>query len=726
MSIGRFTGSFCLILGLDTPHGVSDARFFWVMRDPENMPGTVLGGRYQLDQARGEATQSASGATQFDATDLSSHEEVSVRIVPLSRLVDPTLGSTTPADAQMAFEQQADIASSLRHPCIESVLDHGEAILDGEKYVYVVGERLSGGSLREFLDRGRRLTPSQALIVGVDVCRALDAAAKQGITHGDLRPSRLVFGLDKRVRLVGFGAPLKPLDSLGLEQAIYSAPELAEGGARGASSDIYSLALILVEAMTGEVPFAADTVAAAFANRVGKLLPVSADFGALAQVLERAGRPESNERFSPREMGQSLVQAAEKMARPTPIDIVGGGMFDDIESDSTTPAPVATPDLSDVEPVQNIAPNEPILIRTTPHVDGPTGPTPIAIIDPTDPVTAPITIGGDDTGPIVLDADTLAALAAEDVTTQVVRPKKRWGRRLVIVAIVVALLAGGSAGAYFTVLNPKNPVPQLVGLTEAEARNQVSQFGWNVEVVKERSDTVAAGQIISTNPVLGVNIAKRSTLTLVVSEGPTLSQLSELTGLTFDAATAALTELGLKAVRADIPDEVVVAGTVVSWSIPDQPTLKAGDSVVKGTSVALNVSSGPALRDVPNLVGKTLAEATKTLTDMGLLVVEAPAQGHPEIPAGQISIQLPVAGEKLARGGTVTLTVSKGQITTLIPSIYGKDFATVKARLEKYGMVIGKVTGNKKRGLKLAKIDGKVVRYYDRVVVGKTVDLTFP
>jgi eukaryotic-like serine/threonine-protein kinase len=696
------------------------------MRDPENMPGTVLGGRYQLDQARGEATQSASGATQFDATDLSSHEEVSVRVVPLSRLVDPALGSTTPADAQSAFEQQADIASSLRHPCIETVLDHGDAILDGEKYVYVVGERLSGGSLREFLDRGRRLTPSQALIVGVDVCRALDAAAKVGITHGDLRPSRLVFGLDKRVRLVGFGAPLKTLDSLGLEQAIYSAPELAEGGARGASSDIYSLALILIEAMTGDVPFTADTVAAAFTNRAGKLLPVSADFGALAQVLERAGRPESNERFSPREMGQALVQAAEKMARPTPIDIVGGGMFDDVESDSTTPKESAPSDV--VAPDATSAPNtnEPILIRTTPKVDAPTGPTPIAIIDSTESLTTPITIGGDDTGPIVLDADTLSALAAEDETTQVVRPKKRWGRRLIIAAVALVLIAGVGVGAYFTVLNPKNPVPQLVGLTEAEARNQVSQFGWTVEVLKERSDTVAAGQIISTNPVLGVKVAKRSTLTLVVSEGPTLSQLSEINALTFEAASAALTELGLKAEKIDVPDEVIAPGVVVSWSIPDQPTLKAGDSVVKGTTVAVNVSSGPALRDIPNLVGKTLEEATKTLTDMGLVVVEAPTLGHPEIPAGQISIQVPVAGEKLARGGTVTLTVSKGQVTTLIPSIYGKDFATVKARLEKYGMVIGKVTGNKNRGLKSASIDGKVVRNLTRVVVGKTVDLTFP
>lgn len=696
------------------------------MRDPENMPGTVLGGRYQLDQARGEATQSASGATQFDATDLSSHEEVSVRVVPLSRLVDPALGSTTPADAQGAFEQQADIASSLRHPCIETVLDHGEAILDGEKYVYVVGERLSGGSLREFLDRGRRLTPSQALIVGVDVCRALDAAAKVGITHGDLRPSRLVFGLDKRVRLVGFGAPLKTLDSLGLEQAIYSAPELAEGGARGASSDIYSLALILIEAMTGDVPFTADTVAAAFTNRAGKLLPVSADFGALAQVLERAGRPESNERFSPREMGQALVQAAEKMARPTPIDIVGGGMFDDVESDSTTPKETAPSDAVASDAAGDSSTNEPILIRTTPKVDAPTGPTPIAIIDSTDGVNTPITIGGDDTGPIVLDADTLSVLAAEDETTQVVRPKKRWGRRLIVAAVALVLIAGVGAGAYFTVLNPKNPVPQLVGLTEAEARNQVSQFGWTVEVLKERSDTVAAGQIISTNPVLGVNVAKRSTLTLVVSEGPTLSQLTEINALTFEAASAALTELGLKAEKIDLPDEVIAPGVVVSWSIPDQPTLKAGDSVVKGTTVAVNVSSGPALRDIPNLVGKTLEEATKTLTDMGLVVVEAPTLGHPEIPAGQISIQLPAAGEKLARGGTVTLTVSKGQVTTLIPSIYGKDFATVKARLEKYGMVIGEVTGNKNRGLKSASIDGKVVRNFTRVVVGKTVDLTFP
>jgi eukaryotic-like serine/threonine-protein kinase len=690
------------------------------------MPGTVLGGRYELTQVRGAAALSVSGSVLFDATDLSSEEVVSVRLSPLERLIDPALGSTTISDAQALYEQQADTASSLRHPCIESVLDHGETTIDGERYVYMVAERLAGGSLREFLDRGRRLTPSQALIVGIDVCRALDAAAKQGITHGDLRPTRLVFGLDKRVRVVGFGSQARPFESIGLEQALYGAPELAEGGARGASSDVYSLALILVEAMTGEVPFAAETVAAAFTNRAGKLLPVSADFGALAQVLERAGRSDAGERFSPREMGQALVQAAEKMARPTPIDIVGGGLFDtDLASEPTQPA--ARPDFSQVEPVQNVAPDGPILIRTTPHIEAPTGPTPISIIDPTDPSLAPLTIGGDETGPIAVDVETLQQLAAQDPTAQVQVPKKKkWRKRALIAFIAVVLLVGASAAAYMTVLNPKNPVPALVGLAEAEARNQIAKFGWGITIVKERSDDVDTGAVIRTDPVMGANVAKRDTITLVISEGRTLSVLEDVTGLVAADALAKIEALGLVGQQADIADETIAAGIVISWSIPDQPTLTTGDSVVKGTTVTVNVSSGPEPRVVPDLAGKTLEEATAELTALGLVVAQAPSVPHPDIAAGKISVQLPVAGESLARGETVTVTVSAGQRTTLVPSIYGKNFDVVKERLERYGMVIGTVTGNKSRGLVSASIDGRVVRDFDRVVIGKTVELKFP
>lgn len=691
------------------------------------MLGTVLGGRYQLDQVR---SQSA-GTVFFDATDISADESVAVRVSVLDSLVDPALGSTTTNDALEVFERQMGVATSLRHPCIESVRDHGEVTIDGERCVFVAAERLAGGSLQDLLDRGRRLTPSQALIVGIDACRALDAAAKLGFIHGDLRPSKLVFGLDRRVRLVSFGAPLRPLDSLGLDQARYSAPELGEGGTRTVSSDVYSLALVIVEAVTGAVPFDGDSVSTVFSNRAGKLFPVNADFGAMAQVLERAGRPTADERYSPREFGQALVEVAQNMPRPTPIDIVGTGLFDvEVdESDPSKPIPrPTTPVSSEIGPVPNEAPSKPILIRTTPGLPpvDPSGPIMVPMPDGrTD--GQPLVIGNDESGPIVVDPETLRALAAEDETTRVVRPKKRWGRRIAAVLVVVALFAGGGVVSYFTVLNPKNPVPALVGLTEAEAKNQVSKFGWDVIVTLERSDEVAAGQVIRTDPVFGANLAKRDSLTMVVSEGPTLSPLEDYTGLSVDEAKTKLANAGLQAATADVPDETVALGIVVSWSVPEQPALKPGDSVVKGTTVALNVSTGPALRELPDLTKLSVDEATAKLTELGLVTaVEPDKKPHPEIAADKVSVQVPAAGEKVAKGATVTLTVSAGQQRTLIPDIYGRTFEVVKERLERYGMVIGKVTGDGKRGLKLAEIDGKKVTNRERVIVGKTVDLTFP
>jgi serine/threonine-protein kinase len=126
------------------------------------------------------------------------------------------------------------------------------------------------------------------------------------------------------------------------------------------------------------------------------------------------------------------------------------------------------------------------------------------------------------------------------------------------------------------------------------------------------------------------------------------------------------------------------------------------------------------------LAGKTLEEATAELTALGLVVAQAPSVSHPDIAAGKISVQLPVAGESLARGETVTVTVSAGQRFRPLPAIYDKNFDVVKGFLEQNGMVVGTVTGNKSRRLVSASIDGRVVRDFERVVVGKKVDLKFP
>lgn len=708
------------------------------MSRAEQWIGTILGGRYQITAGRDAATSesSATGTLAFDGIDIAANREVGLRVTPLERLVDPGLGATTASDALDSFQRQCEVGRSIHHPTIEEILDFGDDTVNGERHVYVVAERLAGGSLRDFLDRGRRLTPSQALVVGIDACRALDGAARQGIVHGDLRPARLVFGLDRRVRVVGFGAPLRDVASMSVDQANYSAPELANGMQRSSSSDVYALALTLVEAMTGEVPFSSDSVAGAFAAREGKLLPVNADFGPLAQVLERAGRPEPDQRFSPREFGQALVQAAEKLPRPTPIDIVGTGLFDlevaasdpsqpSTRSDSTGSGGIESPAFGLTR--TDSAP--PLVIRTTPDlpIDLPEPVTPdgVPLLDPSGNQRM-LVIGGDATGPVAIDVDLLAKLSAADPTAQTPAPKKRrWARKITVFALVLALLGGGGFAAYNTVLNPSNSVPDLIAKPEGEARNFVSQFGWKVVVEKERSDDVDTGEVIRTYPIAGASLKKRGTLTLYVSEGPSLVELKEVKGLTAADAKAQLETAGLEVVGSFAPDELIPVGSIVKWSIPDQPTLKAGDSVVRGAKINLVVSSGPAPRDVPELIGLTLDEATKKLADLGLRVIRGKDSPTVSVPAGRVGSQFPIKGFKVAKGGSVVVSISAGQRRTLIPTIYNRKYSVVKERLEKAGMRIGRVTGNRNSTLLKASINGRQVYDLSRVVVGETVDLVF-
>ena len=127
--------------------------------------------------------------------------------------------------------------------------------------------------------------------------RGLDYAHRRGFVHRDIKPANLLFGEDGRLRIADFGlaraiaeaAWTEPAGVL-LGTARYASPEQAKGEPVDGKSDVYSLALTLVESVTGEVPFAADTTVATLMNRLDRLMPVSAELGPLA-AGHRAGRP---------------------------------------------------------------------------------------------------------------------------------------------------------------------------------------------------------------------------------------------------------------------------------------------------------------------------------------------------------------------------------------------------------------------------------------------------
>ena len=163
----------------------------------------------------------------------------------------------------------------------------------------------------------------------------------------------------------------------------------------------------------------------------------------------------------------------------------------------------------------------------------------------------------------------------------------------------------------------------------------------------------------------------------------------------------------------------------MSWAVAEQPTAKAGDEVVKGTTITLNVSDGPAPRVLPTLVGLTTAEAEAKITELGLVFAVVAEDFNKDVGVGLVGGQLPAAGESLPRGGSVSYWVSKGPRMIPMPVIIGQYKAAIAKLLSDAGFVYGTESGKSERKLKSATIAGEPVGNGKEVPEGSTVDLTY-
>ena len=649
-----------------------------LMPDRVDLAGTTIASRYRL----GDERSGGSGSSRvFDATDVRRNVRVVLRLTPAKDLIDLEAGLAVASDALEVAKDQAAATARVSHPVLSGLEDWGVEEVAGEQTFFTVAEFFEGGSLREFLDRGRRLTPSQALVVGVDVCRALHHLDANGFIHGDLRPANLFLGPDNRVRLANFGVKgALRTNAMSNEQASYAAPELASGEAPTISSDVYSLATTLLELITGSLPFTGETAAITLQNRVGRLLPIGADLGPIAPLLERAGRPEPSERFSPLDFGKALTALAAKMPRPEPIEALAAKRFEDV--------------IEEREAERTGEIQRPVIVE-----------------EPTTALSVPVRSG------LVINE------SAEPI---VVPPSEaRRHRRLWWIAGIIAVLAIGVVAAQI-LIRPSHQVPDLSGMNEGEARNAVVPFDWEVVVRAERSDTVPAGAVITTDPVAGRSLREGSTLVLVIAEGETLATLPDVSGLSVEEAIDLLSSLELVPTQTQTESEEVDAGKAISWVVPSQSGLKPGDKVLKGTEVQLLISLGPPLREVPSIIGLTLDQAKELLDPLRLDLIptgEAPSNAAA---AGLIGAQSPPPGEKVARDSGIAFSISTGPDLVALPNIVGNNFTIVEQRLQEAGFVVGDVKGRKQNRLKQAFIVGQEVANGDLVQRGATVDLVFP
>jgi eukaryotic-like serine/threonine-protein kinase len=689
----------------------------------------VLGGRYQLGNRLGAGATS----TVFEAVDVQLERTVAVKVLHPSILIEPVM--------LRRFRAAAQTLAGLSHPNVVAVYDWGEEEVRGEQTAYLVMEHLAGGSLRAMIDRGRRLTPSQALVVGLDVCRGLDHIHRRGLVHGDLKPSNLLFGADRRLRIADVGLSRLIADTYGddvrqldNQTAKYVSPEQALGRPPEPKSDVYALALDLVEAVTGQLPFAGDTTVATLSNRIDKLMPVSADLGPLASVLEKAGRSIAADRSSAAEFGRALVQIAEKLPRPAPLPLVDGvpSMFD---------APAGQETTSELTRFRD----------PTGQMTGPAGATGgmRRPVDPTGAGDRTGSLGRDPSGGIQRPAGSRdpsgsiprditggtprPRVIAVDSSGAIHRPDEVTAHRPFLTYLLIALgvIAAAVLGvvAFRKLSTPTHEVPVLAGIEQGVALNQIAGFGWEVDPQTERNDTVAQGLVIRTDPEAGAMVKKGAPFVLVVSAGPTLTVLPDITGDTPESAIAKLTTAGLQfSAGEQMYSEEIAAGVIISWRVAAQPALIAGAEVTRGTSVEGVISLGPKPRDIPDLINVKFEDAAALMAAQQITLERNPVDEFSDsAPIGTIMIQDVPGGQAIPRGSIIKVTVSKGQDLVAVPNIGGLDYNTTKAALEAAGLGIGTATGDGFGGVVIGvSLEGRQIVFGDLVKRGTLLDLEFP
>ncbi len=203
-------------------------------------------GKFSLEEAmRAQPTR-----TLYRSYDPFLDRKVAIKII---QLFDPV--GEADKTANDPFYTEAQAIGRLQHQNIVSVYDAGVGDYEG----YIVMEYIQGESLLNMLKRKKYLPVNTALKIAAQICYALDYAHKKNIIHRDIKPSNIMVTQDEQVKVVDFGISILNLDDIKhtglMGTPSYMAPELIDGAAANERSDLFSVAVLLYEMITGDVPF---------------------------------------------------------------------------------------------------------------------------------------------------------------------------------------------------------------------------------------------------------------------------------------------------------------------------------------------------------------------------------------------------------------------------------------------------------------------------------------
>jgi serine/threonine-protein kinase len=530
--------------------------------------GTILGGRYRLVELLGQGGM----ARIFRAHDSQLDRDVAVKLLRPEYGRDPDFGSR--------FRQEAQSAASLNHPNIVSVFDYGQ----DTPGPFIVMELVDGEDLASIVKRTGALPPRQAARIAAETARALQAAHARGIVHRDVKPGNVMIDRDGRVKVTDFGIARAiaeaqmTLPGTTLGSVHYFSPEQARGDQATASSDVYSLGIVLYELLTGHRPWEADSAAAvAMARLAGPVPDPSAVRSGLPPDLvaidRKALATEPADRWS---SASSFAAALEAFLAGSPVPGAAAVGAAGTSATAATIAGVGTPTAGSYATAR---------------------PNPGAI------PYAPDAYAGEDPRERAGYRADPARRVAPPPTRRPERPydepdDENQGTSPVVWAagIVAILILAGAGFLVFQLLSgPKTTpttqvtVPNLVGKTLTDAQALATQNGLTaVAAAFAQASGAAANTVISQDPPAGGKIAEGGQIKLTLAAGAETATVPDLRGKTEQEAFSLLAAAGLTlGPKTDAFDPIIPAGQIVSQVPP------AGVIANKGTAVSYVLSKGP-------------------------------------------------------------------------------------------------------------------------------------
>ncbi|HVF79150.1 MAG TPA: Stk1 family PASTA domain-containing Ser/Thr kinase [Solirubrobacteraceae bacterium] len=573
----------------------------------------VIDERYQVIAHLG----SGGMAEVYCATDLQLGRKVALKV----------LHERFAADEEFVerFKREASSAAGLQHQHLVAVYDRGE--WDGTSYIAM--EYVAGKTLKQIVtENGGPIQPDRAADLTVQILRAARFAHRRGVIHRDFKPQNVIVDDEGRAKVTDFGiarAGASDMTQTGsiMGTAQYLSPEQAQGHAVNARSDLYSIGIILYELLTGKVPFEAESAVTIALKQVSEApIAPSAINPAVTPELEavvlRALMKDPQERFAD---ADEFIAALEAAA-------------------SRIPSPAA------------IAAAEAAAAALPAAAMGAIGP---GLMGPPPPVSPPPPL----TGVYPVQPPLREVIAEVPPRTPPPGPRrKRWPWLLLGALALIGLIL-----LLLSVFTPERvQVPNVVGSTISVATQRLQNEGFEVVPVRDNSER-PRNTVIGQNPQGDTTAEQGSTVTITVSDGPSLTDVPNVIGDGRAEARRKLVAAGFEVEEEAVASDTVKINRVVAQS-PDR-----GSLYEPGKPVTIEVSSGPERLRVPDVTGKTEDEARAALDAFRVVVQEKEdAKADP----GTVLDQKPADGT-LQRGGTVTLSVAIEPKLIAVPNVVGRS-----------------------------------------------------